>query len=315
MKKKNKIKKLIPLVALAALLVVALILIPILFPRDTMELIEQHNIPVYSVAEDSVTGFSWSYEGETYTLTKGESGWIYPGAPELALDQDMVENMLEELYEIKADSTLEDAADLALYGLDDPDCTIKVFTDGGEDQILIGILNGLKSDRYVSNGDGKVYLVNAGLIKPFQYSIAGIAQREEVPYISTAEAVTLTNANGTIAMEYRLVEEESYGWFANEEQLDAAAVQTLLRKISFMDWESCVSYDAEEDALAQFGLETPVAVVTAVEGETTVTLEFGGESGEDAIYVKIGGSSYVYTVSTEDIEGVLSATLESLKPI
>lgn len=311
--RKKQIRQLLVLSSVTAVLAIVLALMPVLFPTEKMQFIDLDPIEVYTVDANTVTALTWTYEGGTYRLYKTPDGWVSPDAQGIAIDQKAVSAMLENITTIKAEKTLE-AASGENYGLDSPVSVVSITTADGQDQITFGSTNGMGTHRYVTNGDGQIYLVRASVLIPFRNRLSGVVEREAVPNLGNADTVTITNASGTITMTYVMTDETTGSWYNGEEKLNDTAVVKLLRPVSSIRWMDCVAYDAQEADLAKYGLDAPVSVLTSQEGETTITVEFGASAGDKRVYARISGSSYIYTVATDVSDPLESATLISLQP-
>jgi hypothetical protein len=96
--------------------------------------------------------------------------------------------MLAALAEITATRVLEDA-DLSVYGLDAPICTIRIpakIATGGDaadawtGEIAIGDETPLGGERYLSVGDGNVYIIGAALYDAFACHTESMVQTDAV---------------------------------------------------------------------------------------------------------------------------------------
>ncbi|MBQ8562547.1 MAG: DUF4340 domain-containing protein [Firmicutes bacterium] len=88
---------------------------------------------------------AWSYEGEsgteTWMLEKRDDTWIWPENEEMVLDQEAVENLLLTIGNLSVDSvfSVDEEADLADYGMDEPLSTITVefSQDSGVEPVVL----------------------------------------------------------------------------------------------------------------------------------------------------------------------------------
>lgn len=93
------------------------------------------------------------------------------------------------------------ADDLAQYGLEEPECTITVTADT-ETVISVGSETSLDGLRYVSIGDGSVYLVDSGIYSSFCYGLYDLGAKEAIPDMSDLVSFTAERASGTLAIDY-----------------------------------------------------------------------------------------------------------------
>lgn len=77
---------------------------------------------------------------------------------------------------------IEDVEDYGQYGLEKPVCTIDL--EAGEEswQIQLGDYSKMDSKRYVSIGDGNVYLVNSDPMDLFDTTLNALIANDQIPY-------------------------------------------------------------------------------------------------------------------------------------
>lgn len=109
--------------------------------------------------------------------------------------------MLGELEELTSSKTIEAPDDLAEYGLDEPECSISVTAEA-ETTIDIGGETSLDGLRYVSIGNGNVYLVSSDLLTNFSCGLYDLVSKEAVPDMSDLVSFTVETASGTLDIEY-----------------------------------------------------------------------------------------------------------------
>lgn len=88
--------------------------------------------------------------------------------------------MVQALKEIQAAKTIENVEDLSEYGLEDAVCSITVQGEK-EYRLAIGEETGLGGQRYLSIGDGNVYLVDASLLDTFALGLYDIVEKRSIP--------------------------------------------------------------------------------------------------------------------------------------
>lgn len=232
---------------------------------------------------------------------------------------------------------------MAEYGLADPVCAITVET-GEEHQLAIGNETGLGGQRYLSIGDGNVYLVEAGLLDSFALGLYDLVETETIPDMSDVSGFQITAGDETLDVEYLeesgLAYSDQYTWFWKQGEeytaLDTEVTEALLQQVTGLNWESCVDYRANQETLGSYGLLQPSATVTVSYTETaqvatnetdedgnpiyetqetdkTFTLELGDYDGASC-YARLAGSTMVYRVDGGLCDALLAATGESLLP-
>jgi hypothetical protein len=204
----------------------------------------------------------------------------------------------------------------------------------------------MDAERYVSVGDGKVYLVQSDPMDTYEVSISDLIQLDVIPTISNVTAITFDGAqNYTLSYE-----EESDRSFCSSDcyyteqkgktvALDTDRVVSYYTTVNQLDLSDYVSYNVTEEELAAWGLEDPELSVTIdyteadAEGEEearTFCLHIGrnqeelaakeeaeaaGEaySGSVTAYVRVDGSSIVYAISESDYEALTAAAYNDLR--
>lgn len=148
----------------------------LLAPDQTVE--EEDSTVVFSLDADAITALTWTYSGETVSLSHKDGTWGYED-PDCPIDQSYPENMAYALEKITSDRTIEAPEDLSEYGLDKPQCTVDIAAGEDSYQLLIGDETTLDGLLYLSTGDGNVYLVSSGLLSAFSYGLYDILDMED----------------------------------------------------------------------------------------------------------------------------------------
>lgn len=329
-------KKLVLLLGVLLVLMTVTVLVMEFAPDENAE--EEAAVTVFTLDMDQVTGLSWTYEGEEVSLERdGENNWTYPADDAFPLDQSYPDAMVQALSEIQADRIIEEPEDLSEYGLADPVCSITVQA-GETRQLAIGDETSLGGQRYLSLGDGNVYLVDAGLLDDFALGLYDIVAKETIPSMTDVSAFQIQSGSTTLTIDHKdedgLAYSDQYTWFWNQDgtltALDTGLTSTLLETITSLSWNSCVAYQATQDQLSQWGLDDPSVIVTVSYVESsqvetnetdedgqpiyetketpkTFTLELGDYDG-DICYARLAGSTMVYQV-----DGSVRDTLAAAK--
>ena len=143
---------------------------------------------IFSLDSDAATSLSWTHEGETLRFENSGGSWVYAGDEDFPLDVSYINTMLGELEELTSSKTIEAPDDLAEYGLDEPECSISVTAEA-ETTIDIGGETSLDGLRYVSIGDGNVYLVSSDLLTNFSCGLYDLVSKEAIPDMSDLVAL------------------------------------------------------------------------------------------------------------------------------
>ena len=336
-------KKLAVLAALLLLLMALTLLVIRFAPLAGDE--EETAETVFTLEADQVTSLSWTYGGERITIEKdSETNWSYPADADFPMDPTYPDAMLQALTEIQAEKTIEEPEDLDQYGLSDGgSCTITVEADQTY-TLTLGDETGLGGQRYLTTGDGKVYLVEDSLYTTFQHSLLDLVQMETLPDMSDLSSLTIQAGQSTLTIDHKessgLAYSDRYTWFWNQDgketALDTELTRTLTDAVTGLSWSGCAAYNATEEQLSAYGLLSPSATITVhytessqvatnetdENGETvyetketaeTLTLELGEYDGETC-FVRISGSNMVYRVDSSFADQILAAKGTDLLP-
>ena len=298
---------------------------------------EEETKTIFTLNTGDAISISYTYAGETMTFVSDGESWEYSEDDEFPLEENYINTMIGALGEVVSYRTIEEPDDLDQYGLEDPECSIEVTTEtDGEEKtasIMIGSESGLDDRRYISVGDGNVYMVEASFLDSFAYELYDLIAKEDIPSMSEIKKFTIETEEQTLEFDFLeesgLAYTDDYIWFLNRGNdyitLDTDLTYDLTDNITAMSWGDCVDYRAGENPGA-YGLDRPAATVTveymateendAGEAEK-VKKEFTVEIGDyvgDYCYARIAGSDLVYLIDSSIADAMLYAETEELLP-
>ena len=167
------------------------------------------------------------------------------------------------------------------YGLSDPLCTISL--EAGEElyEIALGDYSSMDSLRYVSFGDGNVYLAAQDPLDKFDISLRDLILNDEIPDFEQITQLTFSGAqNYSIFYDpdasYSYSEQDVY--FTQQEgthlPLDSSLIDSYLSYLRYLSLTDYAGYNATEQELQDWGLDQP---------ELSLSLEYTGqdEMGEE----------------------------------
>ena len=318
-------KKFLILLAVLAVLLGAVAAAPLLTP-DTQPVEEPEPVTVFTLDAAALTGISWTVEEETLSFGIGDDGWYYTEDQAFPTDGSLLEEMKAALQEIVAEKVIDVPEALENYGLLRPACTVTVAAGEKTWQLQMGDKSAVDGLRYLSVGDGKVYLVDNALYSSFEHGLYDLVAYEELPVLEGISKCAVETPEQTLVLEYLensgIAYSDSYVWFAREgEQLlaaDTELTESFLSAISGFAWGDCVEYNAEDAALEDYGLQNPAVCVTLNYGKTEETPEqaFSVEMGvtADGCFARLPGSRMVYGIDQTLAEGLLYSTYAELQP-
>lgn len=313
-------KRLAVLLAILILCIAAAVLISRIDFEEKMTGIETTIIDVES---SDITRLAWNYEEEVAFVYEDEE-WKYEGDDQMAVDQELLAEIAENLSGITSDKMVEEPQALSVYGLDDPAYTLTVETGDTVYEISIGDESFSDDEVYISTGDDYVYLTNSELIDQISYSLLDCVQKEEIPEMETVNSVSVDKEEAV-----EIVYQEDAGYCYSDaylyylkdgedyRNLDNDSTEEAVSTMTGFSWTECVDYHAEESELKDYGLDEPDASVTVSytdeDGESGEFAYELGKSGEE-YYAKLKDSSIIYTVEQEVYDAAVNASYEELKP-
>ena len=232
--------------------------------------------------------------GEWIVFTKSGDTWQAED-PHFPLNTERVTAMVSAISSIAANRSVDEGT-AADYGLDDPAVAIEVTYNGNTTyKYAIGDRNSFNGEYYFQNDDGKFYMIAAGLLPYFQYSLEDLVTLDTpVSDIQTEyiRSITVTLPSGEVRA------------FTAEE--DVALVYDLFCEL---DCTRYAAYYADEETMAQtYGIDRNAGIridykksVTVTNTETTSADGSAQTTLMDATYclytgaASEDGSMYYYT--------------------
>lgn len=313
------------------------------------EQIETSGEVVLEIPVDSVQALSWEYDGEELAFHKDDK-WIYDEDEAFPVDGEKIEDLLDQFSAMGAAFIIENPEDLSPYGLSDPTCSITITTDEETYTILLGGYSTMDSQRYVSIGDGNVYLVADDPLDDYDVGLRDLLDPDDIPDFDQVSKVTFTGSEN-YEIFYEAYEEGSTRtycaddvYFAQQEDgtlpLDTDKVTSYLQTIRYLDLSDYVTYNVTDEELAQYGLDDPqltIQVDYTEENEDgdevsdTFTLhisrdpeelakaeESESENEDDTeeeitAYMRVGDSPIVYRLYSESYSSLMRASCDDLR--
>ena len=320
--------------------------------KEAREDIRESGEVVFELPADEVTAVSWTYTdeaGEEVSLAFRRDGdsWIYDGDEAFPVDGEKIGELLDRFAELRAAFAIEDVTDTAQYGLEDPVCAIGLTAGDTDYEIRVGNFSELDSQRYLTFGDGTVYLVDEDPMDVYAAALDDFLLGDDIPAFPEVESIAFTGAEEQI-----ILREEDGGSYREEDiyyldgaPLDTDRVEDYLTHLTALSLTDYATYKAAGADLASYGLDDPelTAAVTYkdLETEETVTvtvavsrapadretpwsevaeaLEAAEESGEisaydEAIaYLRVGESAIVYEIGYDDLAEILACSYDDLR--
>lgn len=317
MKKAKKIYTL-----LGVLVVICVLTIGVASYEEKKEEIKNTDEVILKIAREDVKKISWEYGSKDLSFDMIEGSWKYAKDEAFPVDADKVSTLLDPFEELGAAFIIENVEDLGMYGLDDAECKIVIETESAVHEILLGDFSTMDSQRYVSIGDGNVYLVTEDPMEAYEKTLDDFFLHDEVPDFDQINEIQIAGA-GEYTITY---EEDSIHTYADDEYftvVDGNSVPVseekiteyinALHSLSLLDYQT---YNAVNE-LEQYGFDEPeLEVSIAHEGETeeeTFKFSVSKSSTEDEAYLRINESEVIYKITEEEYESLMAVSYNDLR--
>lgn len=339
MKKAKKIYILLGILALICLLTFL-----VSRQEEKKEKIKNSDEVVLKIDSDEVTELSWETEKGSFAFHK-EDSWVYDEDEEFPVNEKNIEKLLKTFENFGVSFVIEDVEDYAQYGLDDPLCNIQIKAKDKTYKIEVGDYSKMDEERYVSVGDGNVYLVEDDPLEKFSLELKDMIKDDEIPDLSETKAIQYEGKE-----KYQIVyEKDSPKTYCKDDvyfkkdgnellPLDTLNVKAYLDAVTNLNFGQYMTYNATEEELEQYGLDQPDLTMTMEyevredeedKTEKVESKEFvlhisqdpkeknekksEDEEGEITAYARVGNSKIIYKISGEDYETLMKAGYNDLR--
>jgi len=336
----NRSKKLYTLLGVLALACVATF--AVMRFEEHKEQIKTSEDIILELPTDTIQSLSWEYDGNTLSFHR-DGSWLYDGDEAFPVSEERICEMLEPFQAFGVSFTIENVEDYGQYGLDDPVCTIDLATEDQSYQIQLGDFSTMDSKRYVSIGDGNVYLVQNDPLDDFDAVLSDMIDNDETPAFEGVQALSFMGEQ-----DYNIIYQEdntsTYSpadvYFTQRDgkelPLDTSRVSSYLNAISSMSLTNYVTYNATDEELRTYGLDSPDLTVTVdytpEDGEASTFVlhvsrdpeekkaaEEAAEGGKDSgdgtatAYARVGDSPIVYKIFSSEYYQLMAASYDDLR--
>ena len=326
---------------LGVLLVVCIAAFAISRYEEKKEQIKNSGEVILEIPTDSVTALSWTNESGTFSFTKDET-WVYDDDNAFPVDEEKINDLLEQFTSFAAAFAIDDVEDYAQYGLDEPICTIHITAGEESYTVELGDFSKMDEQRYVSIGDGKVYLVSHDPLDEFDSVLRDMILDDTIPEFDTAKQIAFTGSeNYTISYDEEtksICADDVY--FTDGKPLDTAVITEWLTSLHELDLTNYVSYNVTDEELETFGLDEPALAITldysssdedgnetdsgtlvlhlSQNPEELAAYEEAIANEEDVLpdvtcYARVGDSQIVYQITQSEFDALTDVSYDALR--
>ena len=301
---------------------------------------------VLEINADTVESLSWEYDGASFAFQRTDDGWQYDADEAFPVSSDAIDELLSPFASLGATFIIEDVEDYGQYGLDDPLCTIELTTADETYEISLGDFSSMDEERYVSLGDGNVYLAAEDPLNYFDAKLPDLIENDKTPDADKADEIVFTGAD-TYTVTYMEDNDNSYRaddvYFTQTDEgtlpLDTERVNSYLDTLQYLDLTDYMTYKVTDEQLADYGLDNPELTVELTytseneDGdESTETFSIAvsrdpeeraeDSANEDAeteeeeeitAYARVADSPIVYRLTTADYQALMASEIDDLR--
>ncbi len=289
---------------------------------------------ILAIDPDALTSLAISYDEGSLLLSNIDGVWHDGDDEDFPISQDTVAEFLSNFTDVHATFIIEDVSDYSQYGLSSPQCTVTLGSDSGDIIVSIGSYSTMDEQRYISIGDGNVYMLAEDILEIITTDREDFMANDEIPEFDTlTELVVSGNASMDIIYDEEGVYTytDSYNYYmvsgSSYLALSDSLVSSYLSMFSGLNLTDYVTYTASSDDLSPYGLDNPdysFTITADADGESiTFTLHISQieEASEDAedettvtSYFRLGDSEIVYYISDSYYSTLADISYDSLRP-
>jgi hypothetical protein len=253
-------------------------------------------------------------EGQAITLRKVAGEWVWPEADDYPAKADTIDPLLEKVAALTTQRlvTRTDASHGRLQvAADDFLRRIELETaDGSRYVLYLGSSPSYGASHVRAEGANETYLASS--LSQWDFGVTPVSWVNST-YLSVPQdevlQVMLTNANGTFTLQ----KDEGGNWtlvgLEPGKELDTTKVSTVVSRATTVT----MSRPLGTEQLPEYGMDNPLAVVSLVKEDQTITLSVGAQDPEDSTYVvKASTSPYYVRVNEYNAQALVENTRADL---
>lgn len=272
---------------------------------------------------DSVTKISWTSGGKTLTYEKTDDVWQQSDDAAFPVDQEKLQELLQRFAPLNAGFEIGDVQDYGQYGLDSPEVTVTLTTADGDTVVKFGSYSTMDSKRYVTLGDGEVYLISDDVAWELSTDRDEYLSADSVPAYDTITGITAAGET-TFTAQYlpdaTPLYTDTYDYYAVDGDsytaLSTQKIKDFLSDMAALPTDDYATYRASQENLADYGMDTPTVTYTVqctqdkTDGSFTLAL---GKKG-DACYARMNDSEIIFKLTEEEYNDLTATDADALRP-
>lgn len=258
---------------------------------------EENSIEISNIKAEDISDISWQYNGEDIELLQKDGNWTRPDNADFPVNQTKMSEIADTLSTLKASQEV-DGENSQDYGIDSGNEIKLKLNDGDELTFTLGADNNILGKCYLAiSGKDNIYLVDNTFKTAFECGWDDLLQKENIPYISDANEISITCADNTATAKMSEDKDGNAEWKNGDIVLDKESVEKIKTGLNSIAWTSCVEYKADKAKLSEYGFDSPQAVLEWKSDTQENKIEFGKDTDDGEVYARIKDSDMIYTVS------------------
>jgi len=242
--------------------------------------VEEQKGLLFSFKPEDARKLTLKKAADTIVIEKQDAGWVITAPVTAPAEQGSVDRMLDSLAELKYERDIGAQSDLGPFGLAEPETEVEIAGGGIFGSILLGTSTPDGSKLYVKLSEKEpVYTVDNSFRGRLDKTLFDLRDKKVVDFsIPDVTGVKLFRNGQTFVFE----KSADGDWAMTspaEHNADAGKIRRLLDSIRFARVKKFVEEDATD--LAEFGLESPSALVKLEFADKTTSVAFGDRSDPD----------------------------------
>ena len=268
---------------------------------------------------DDLTGLSWTKDDVAYACTYANDTWSTTDQPAWPVLQSAVQTMADSLLGLQGTRKLEDVKNPADYGLETPAFSVTAaWKDGSSTTYSMGDATPFADGYYLSlsGQEGTIYTVASSLSTVFNQTQKDLVAMETVPTVAEVTALSVGESFHAVRLSESKTVDPDQLWYdaQTERPLNSSKVESLISDAGGISWEDLVTANADEASLKEWQLDDEQAVaITLTGGDATATILLGAMDESSHYYARLPGSTMVYTVDSENVSSLLTASAEDMR--
>lgn len=290
--------------------------------NEVKEAEKEQSIELYHLDTKKAKKIVITNENGTIELTKKDSGWMFNKDSSLPIDTDKVDEILNLVKVIDANSEVTDGTEeLSQYGLEKPGRSIYIeLTNGVKAKVSFGDKVPVLGGYYcLVDDETKVYTMGEELYQAILRNKMDFVKMEKIPSIESENVnkLEIINNKGKAVA----IQKESDGSFVIKGAYDktvtgnSEAILGLFDTYGELAFDSCVEYSCKD--FSKYGLENQKQSLkityTVKKNQKNVKKQYilyvGDKTEDGKYYVTPEGSSYVYEMEGDTLDEIRNANM------